>query len=89
MLRKLLALAIVLLLPVPALAGTNTLSLICEYPNYRDQEGVHRTKYDFTLTFIIDLDKGVAYTRDKTGITRSKYTDEEIWTCLRVSQRNA
>ena len=66
MMQKLLALVIVLLLPVPALAGTITLKLLCQYLNYVDKEGVHRVKGDFRLTFIID-DKGSAYMLGKRG----------------------
>lgn len=59
MMQKLLTLAVVLLLPVPALA--DTIRLVCKYPNYSDKKGAHRTRDDFTLTFIVDLDKGTAY----------------------------
>jgi hypothetical protein len=60
MMRKLLALAIVLLLPVPALAGPIALKLVCQYASYIDKEGFHWLKDRFRLTFIID-DKGSAY----------------------------
>lgn len=68
MMRKLLALAIVLLLPVSALAATHTVKYLCAYSQYVDQEGSHPT--DLRLTFIMDLDKGTAYMLSKTGITQ-------------------
>ena len=66
MVQKLLALVMVLLLPVPALAGTITLKLVCQYSNYVDKEGFHELKGGFRLTFIID-DKGSAYMLGKRG----------------------
>jgi hypothetical protein len=66
MMRKLLALVIVLLLPVPALAGTIALKLVCQYSNYIDKEGFHWLKDRFRLTFVID-DKGGAYMLGKGG----------------------
>lgn len=66
--QKLLALVIVLLLPVPALAATNTLKFSCRYTKYFDKEGAHRT--DFRLTFIMDLDTGTAYMFSKAGRTQ-------------------
>ena len=70
MMRRLLILAIVLLLSVAALAATNTLKFNCQYPNYVDKEGTHRVKGDFRLTFILDLDTGTAYMLSKTGSTQ-------------------
>lgn len=67
--RKLLILATVLLLPVPALAGTNTLKFNCRYTKYFDKEGAaHPT--DFRLSFVLDLDTGTAYMLSKTGRTQ-------------------
>ena len=66
MMQKLLALVIVLLLPVPALAGIITLRLDCQYSSYIDEEGFHWLKDRFRLTFIID-DKGNAYMLGKRG----------------------
>jgi hypothetical protein len=64
--QKFLALAIILLLPVPALAGSIALRLDCQYVSYIDKEGFHWLKDRFRLTFIID-DKGSAYMLGKGG----------------------
>jgi len=65
--HTILPIAIVLLLPLPALPVTST--LICKYPNYSDKKGAHRTKDNFSLTFIIDSDKGTAYMLGNSGST--------------------
>jgi hypothetical protein len=81
MLQKLLALVIVLLLPVPALAGTHTLKFSCRYTKYFDKEGAHPT--DFRLSFILDLDTGTAYMLSRTGRTRVQaggWPDSHTWT---------
>jgi hypothetical protein len=65
--QKLLVLAIVLLLPMPAWADTNRLKVSCQYRNYVDKEGAHSVKDDFRLTFVIDLDNGTAHMLGKTG----------------------
>ncbi len=80
MVQRLLALVIVLLLPVSALAGTNTLKFSCRYTKYFDKEGAHRT--DFRLTFIMDLDTGTAYMLSKTGHTQVQaggWPDSRSW----------
>lgn len=69
MMRRLLILAIVLLLSVAALAATNTLKFDCQYTKYFDKEGAAHPA-DFRLTFILDLDTGLAYMLSKTGSTQ-------------------
>lgn len=62
--RAILLLALVLLLPLAALADSST--LVCKYLTY-DKEGGQR--WGFTLTFIVDWGKATAYRLGKRGST--------------------
>lgn len=48
-------------LSVASLSFAGTSTLVCDYSKYSDEEGVHSVKDKFTLTFIVDKEKGTAY----------------------------
>ena len=49
------------------LVHAETLSFECDYPSYSDNEGKHKTKEQFGLRFLIDMDAGKAYVLGNVG----------------------
>ena len=65
MIRNAVALMVFLLLPVLVLAETVT--YVCNYPTYSAEDGSHKVKAEFALTFLIDLDSGKGYMIGNNG----------------------
>jgi len=63
---KTLCLFSMLLLFIPS-AYCETLTLICKYSNYSDQDGNHPTTKKFIITFIVDKENGKAYILGNMG----------------------
>jgi hypothetical protein len=59
---KHLMFALALILSMASVSLADTITLICNYTKYSDEEGVHRVKKDdFILTFLIAEKEGTAY----------------------------
>ena len=52
--------------------GENTTTIICNYTNYANDDGFHKVKDKFVLTFVIDESKGVSYMIGNNGSTEVK-----------------
>jgi len=64
-----------LLLPIIAFADTTT--YICNYTSYSDQDGNHKVKNKFELTFIIDKTSGKSYMLGNNGSSEVKRRESE------------
>lgn len=62
---KFIILVLFVTLSVNAAADTET--FICDYKNYADNEGMHKVKKDFILTFIVDTSNNKAYMLGNLG----------------------
>ncbi len=59
----------ILLLVFSSSAIADPMTIICDYPTWSDQEGRHKAKDKFVLTFIVDKDADKAYMMGKLGTT--------------------
>lgn len=59
------------------LMATATTTFVCSYPSYSNEEGNHRTKGQFTLTFVVDSSKGTAYVIGEEGSAEVKMIAEK------------
>ena len=48
-------------------AYAETTTIICDYKKYAAEDGIHAVKDKFTLTFVVDKEKGVAYILGNQG----------------------
>lgn len=55
-----------------AALADDTTTVTCHYDNYGDNNGFHRVKKTFILTFIVDSNKGVAYMVGNNGSAEVK-----------------
>jgi hypothetical protein len=74
--RLFLLLTILVFLPLQSFGETET--CFCNYTTYSDESGSHDVKGKFTLTFIIDRMKGVAYIVGNQGSAEVMFLPSEM-----------
>jgi len=57
--------------------GEDTITIICDYTNYASDDGFHKVKDKFVLTFVVDESKGVSYMIGNQGSTEVKMLNSE------------
>ena len=62
----------IILLVFSGSAFADTTTYICDYPTYSDQEGSHKVKGKFVLTFIVDKAANKTYMLGNLGTTEIK-----------------
>ena len=67
---------ILILLPIIAFADTTT--YICNYTSYSDQDGNHKVKNKFELTFIVDKTSGKSYMLGNNGSSEVKKRESSL-----------
>ena len=58
---------VILLVLFPVIAFADTTTYICKYPTYSDNEGNHKVKGKFELTFIVDNETEKTYILGNQG----------------------
>lgn len=56
-----------LLALIPVLSFADTITIDCAYPNNADPQGVHKTKGEFNLKFLVDKKTGKSYILGNNG----------------------
>ncbi len=63
--KRLLILCLLIL--IPTVAFSETISYICDYQTYSSDDGFKRVKKKFELTFIVDVENGKGYLLGNQG----------------------